>query len=121
MKQSWKLMCKHIEKQESLFESLFEKAKFRDNKQALVNGEHIKKAASQGRIATLAISIVHRTYDSVVRRMERRFKIALPSSTRQLKNIELAARDVLQSGGDIKALLYNGNENNDQYIKAIVR
>jgi hypothetical protein len=121
--QSWALMVEEIEKQENLFKQLFDKAKHRDKRQALINGEHIKRAAKQGRIATLAISIIHRTYDSVVRRMEQRFKIELPSSSRQLKNIEQAARDVLNTGGEITMMLMNNDttHNNLQYIKAITR
>lgn len=118
---SWEIMCKRIEAEENLFKKLFEKAKYRDNRQALIKGTHIRKAAKQGRIATLAISIVHQTYDSVVSKMERRFKIELPSSKRQLKNIESSAKDVLMYGGDITTLLYGGNGNNNSYIQAITR
>ncbi len=119
---SWEIMCKRIEAEENLFKKLFEKAKYRDTRQALINGAHIRKAAKQGRIATLAISIVHQTYDSVVSKMERRFKIELPSSKRQLKNIESTAKDVLMYGGDITTMLYSGtSNNNNRYIQAITR
>lgn len=120
---SWDVMCKHIEEQENIFKRLFEKAKKRDGRQTLISGEHIRRAAKQGRIATLAIGIIHQTYDSVVRRMERQFKIELPSNARQLKNIEQTARHVLQTGGDITPLLYGDEEsgNHHTYIKAISR
>lgn len=118
---SWDVMCKRIEAEENIFKNLFEKAKYRDSRQALIKGTHIRKAAKQGRIATLAISIVHQTYDSVISKMERRFKIELPSSKRQLKNIEAIAKDVLMYGGDITTLLYNENGNNNSYIRAITR
>jgi hypothetical protein len=118
---SWSLMAKHIEVQEKLFSSIFDKAKYRDDKQTLINGEKIRKAAAQGRIATLFINIVNRTYDSVVRKMEQRYKIALPSDMRQLKNLEDAAQDVIQYGGEVHSFLYNNNETNDRYIKAILR
>lgn len=122
-RKSWEVMCKRIESEEALFKKLFNKAKNRDDRQALVNGTHIRQAARQGRIATLAISIIHQTYDSVVSRMERRFKIELPTNKRQLRNIENSAREVIMTGGDITTLLYqNGNdEQNNSYIQAITR
>ena len=121
---SWALMSDCIEKQENLFRQILAKAKHRDSRQLLVSGEHIRKAARQGRIATLTISLIHRTYDSVIRRMEQRFKIELPSTKRQLMNIEQTAREVMKTGGEIKALLYGDNENNaanTQYVQAITR
>jgi len=121
---SWEIMVEQIENQNSVFRKVLEKAKFRDGKQILVNGAHIRKAAREGRIATLAISIIHKTYDSVVRRMEQRFKIALPSNMKQLKNIEQSARDVLQNGGQISAVFINkksSNSTNHTYLEAITR
>lgn len=118
---SWQEMVKYIQSQESMFTRLFERAKKRDGRQALISGEHIRNAARQGRIATLAISIIHQTYDSVIRRMEKRFKIELPSSTRQLRNIEQAARSVIEYGGDITPMLYSDAGGHNQYIKAISR
>ncbi len=120
-KKSWALMSNRIMDQENMFQKMLEKAKHRDNQQLLVSGAHIRKAARQGRIATLAISLIHKTYDSVVRRMEQRFKIALPSNTRQLMNIENSAREVLKSGGDIKALLHADASKNANYVQAITR
>lgn len=119
---TWSLMVDKIEEEQTLFHKMFDAAKYRDNRQSLINGMHIRKAARQGRIATLGISIIHKTYDSVVRRMEQRFKIALPSSKRQLQNIEQTAREVLATGGEIKSLLRSENSpDNLQYIKAITR
>jgi hypothetical protein len=121
---TWEIMVEQIEKQENIFMQIFEKAKHRDTKQALVNGEHIKRAAKQGRVAALAVGIIRKTYDSVVRNMEKRFKIALPANSRQLQNIEQAARDVINSGGDVSAMLYKNDDNSadtEQYIRAITR
>jgi hypothetical protein len=120
---TWEIMAEQVEKQENIFKQLFEKAKNRDGRQALINGEHIRLAARQGRVATLAIGVIHKTYDSVVRRMEQKFKIALPSSKRQLMNIEQATRDVIMTGGDVSVLLQktNGYGQNQHYIRAITR
>lgn len=118
---SWAIMCGIIENEESIFRKIMDKARFRDGRQALVNGAHIRRAAKQGRVATLTLSVIKRTYDSVVRRMEHRFKIQLPSSERQLRNIEQTARAVIQTGGDVRALLYSPEENSSNYIRAITR
>jgi len=119
---TWSIIVERIDAEQTLFQKMFDRAKHRDSMQALVSGAHIRKAAKQGRVATLGISILQKTYDSVVRRMEQRFKIALPSSKRQLQNIEQAARDVFQAGGEIQSLLRSDSlANNAQYVKAITR
>ncbi len=119
---SWAVMCRHVKEQENIFKRLLEKAKKRDSYQTLIKGTHIRKAARQGRIATLAIGIIHQSYDSVVRKMEKQFKIELPSNVRQLNNIEQTARLVLQNGGDIRPLLYGDDSGNHHtYIQAISR
>ncbi len=118
---TWEIMSDSIMEEENMFQRMLDRAKRRDGQQLLVNGAHIRKAARQGKIATLAISLIYKTYDSVVRRMEQRFKIALPSSARQLMNIEDSAREVIQTGGEVKALLHANGNNNANYVQAITR
>ncbi len=120
-KDYWSIVVEHIEQQETLFAQMLERAKHRDGMQKLVTGEHIRKAARKGQVATLAISLVRKTYDSVIRRFEQRFKIALPSSTKQLMNIENTARVVMNYGGEIKAMLHQDVSENSRYIQAIAR
>jgi len=118
---TWSIMIDRIEKQEKEFEAAMNKAEHHGGKKLLVNDDQINSAAKQGMIATLAINIVHKTYDSVIKKMEKRFKIALPSSNRQLMSIESTAREVMKTGGDITTLLFNNPANNAQLAKAIGR
>lgn len=117
----WELVVDDIETQDSIFTQLLEKAKHRDGMQRLITGEHIRRAARKGQVATLAISLVRKTYDSVIRRFEQRFKISLPSNTKQLMNIEDTARVVMNYGGEIRALLHQDTSDNARYIQAIAR
>lgn len=117
---SWQIMKHRIKHEEKLFISSFEIAKYNDKKRALEKPSQILKAAKEGRIMTLAISMISRTYDSVVRRMEQQFKITMPSDSKLLENTEKVSREVLSHGGTVKSMLFNHKENNET-IMAIAR
>lgn len=120
-KEFWSLIVEDIEKQDSFFTQLLETARHKDGMQRLITGEHIRRAARRGQVATLALSLIRKTYDSVINRFEQRFKITLPSSTKQLMNIEKTARVVMNYGGEIRSMLYQDVSDNAKYIQAIAR
>jgi hypothetical protein len=117
---TWHIMKNKIKHEEKLFFSSFEIAKHSDKKRALEKPNQILRAAKEGRVMTLALSLITRTYDSVVSRLEQQFKITLPSDAKLLNNIEKTTRDVLRNGGNVKSMLYK-HMNDDNTIKAIAR
>ena len=118
---SWKIISSEQQSEERAIDDIIDRAKARDNQQLLVNNSSIKKAARRGRIGTLIIGMVGRTYDSVVQNIERRYKITIPSNTRQLANIEAIAREVLRTGGKFASVMRHEDDHSEGYIKAITR
>ncbi|MDQ3065186.1 MAG: hypothetical protein M3Q36_02855 [bacterium] len=118
---TWNVIQVDRMKEEKIIKDILGRAKARDDQQLLVNNSSIKKAAQNGRVGTLIVGMLGKSYDSVVRTMERRYKITIPSNVRQLANIEAIAREVLASGGKVKSVIKPDTDNSEGYIKAITR
>ncbi|MDQ3123558.1 MAG: hypothetical protein M3Q14_02660 [bacterium] len=118
---SWKMINSEHHKEEKIVEDILGRAKARDDQQLLVNNSSIRKAARRGRVGTLVLGMVGSTYDSVVRTMECRYKIIIPSNVRQLTNIETIAREVLRTGGEVASVIRPESDNSAGYLKAITR
>lgn len=121
---AWQLIEQERIHDEKVLTQIVEQVKNRDGRQLLVSNSSIKKAVRRGRLATLIIGMIGRTYDSVVSNLERRYKIIMPSNLRQLANIEAIAREVVRSGGKIASVVRQIDEDggkNINYIQGITR